>query len=148
MIKFNLPFQQKQNRQSGFSLVEVLIAIAVLSVGMLSVAAMQTSAVRGNARSNNITERSATASNHLEKLLSLPFTHADLAAGSHDPSSDLIDNDGDGTTDEADDDGEASYAVTWTVTDDSSRKKTIDLVIAGTHYGVNKTVALRTVKIR
>ncbi|MCD4718376.1 MAG: prepilin-type N-terminal cleavage/methylation domain-containing protein [Desulfobacula sp.] len=144
----NLKLKQKSSPQNGFSLVEVLIAIAVLSIGLLSIAAMQASAIRGNAKSYNLTQRTTTASNHIEYFLNLPFNDPNLTAGNHDPENDGIDNDGDGNTDEADDDGEFDYSVTWNVTDDTSNKKTITLTLAGTYYGAAKIITINTVKIR
>jgi len=143
-----LKLKQPAKVQGGFSLIEILIAIAVLSIGMLSIAAMQVSAIRGNAKSGNLTQRTTAASNHLEYLLNLPFDDSNLDAGNHDPENDGIDNDGDGTTDEADDDGELLYTVTWNITDDSSSQKTISLTIAGTSYGSSTTITMNTVRIR
>ena len=56
--------------QEGFSLVEILIAVAVFSIGMLAVAAMQTTAMRGNALSGNVT-RAVMGGNHdkVEELI-------------------------------------------------------------------------------
>ncbi|NOX33908.1 MAG: prepilin-type N-terminal cleavage/methylation domain-containing protein [Deltaproteobacteria bacterium] len=138
----------KAKYQDGFGLIEVLIAMAVLSIGLLSIAALQTSAIRGNAKSNNLTERTTAASNHIEYLLNLPFTDPDLTAGAHNPEGDGIDNDGDGVTDEADDDGESGYTVTWNVTDNTSNEKTITLTLTGTDYGLTRTITMNTVRVR
>ena len=45
------------NNERGFTIVEVMVAIAILSVGILGVASMQVSAIRGNHFSDNTTER-------------------------------------------------------------------------------------------
>jgi prepilin-type N-terminal cleavage/methylation domain-containing protein len=69
-----LPEQKKPCRENGFSLMEVMIAIAILSIGMLSVGVMQTAAMRGNATSRSITEASVRASNLIEMLMTLDPT--------------------------------------------------------------------------
>ena len=139
-----------RRHQQGFSLIEILIAVVILSVGMLSIATMQTAALKGNARSNDLTARTTACSNVVERLLALPFTDPDLANGSHNPQSDTIDNDGDGQTDEADEDGESNYTVSWLVTDDPNdpRKKDLQVTLSGGRLGRNTTLIMNTVLIR
>ena len=38
--------------QDGFTLIEVMIAVAVFAIGILSLSVMQTSAINGNASAN------------------------------------------------------------------------------------------------
>jgi type IV pilus assembly protein PilV len=63
---------------SGFTLIEVLIALAIFSIGLLAVASMQVSASLQNRSSVEITEASALASGQMEELMLRPFDHADL----------------------------------------------------------------------
>ena len=56
----------------GFSLIEVLIAMAIFSVGILGVATMQISSVKGNATAGGITDIATAASDKIEELMSLP----------------------------------------------------------------------------
>ncbi len=144
IIKFNKTACSKD----GFSLVEVLIAMAVLSIGLLAIAAMQTSAIKGNATSNNLTLRTTSASNYIENLLNIPFNDARLTAGGHNPENDGVDNDGDGVIDGPGDDGDWGYSITWNVTDDNSNQKTITLTLAGRYYGTARTLVMTTVRIR
>lgn len=62
----------------GFTLIEVLIALAIFSIGMLAVASLQVSASLQNRSSSEITEASAMASDQMEELMLRPFDHADL----------------------------------------------------------------------
>ncbi len=64
--------------EDGFSLVEVLVAIVVLSIGLLGVAAMQLTTIRVNSSSNTLTQATTVAQDQLERLMVLPFNHADL----------------------------------------------------------------------
>jgi prepilin-type N-terminal cleavage/methylation domain-containing protein len=54
--------------QQGFSLVEVLVAILLLTVGILALAKMQTGAVASNAFGNQLTQATFLAQDKLEEL--------------------------------------------------------------------------------
>jgi type IV pilus modification protein PilV len=54
--------------QQGFSLVEVLVAILLLTVGLLALAKMQTGAVASNAFGNQLTQATFLAQDKLEEL--------------------------------------------------------------------------------
>lgn len=53
----------------GFTLIEILIAITILSIGLLAVASMQISAIRGNSFANDLTEGTTLASEKLESII-------------------------------------------------------------------------------
>ena len=57
-----------KHRQSGFSMVEVLVAILLLTVGLLALAKMQTQAVASNNYGNQLTEATFLAQDKLEEL--------------------------------------------------------------------------------
>jgi len=57
-----------KHRQSGFSMVEVLVAILLLTVGLLALAKMQTQAVASNNFGNQLTEATFLAQDKLEEL--------------------------------------------------------------------------------
>jgi prepilin-type N-terminal cleavage/methylation domain-containing protein len=65
--------------EAGFTLIEVLIAMAILSFGMLSLSGMQVVSIRVNMASNRLTEAATLMQDKIEELMSLPFTHASLA---------------------------------------------------------------------
>jgi type IV pilus assembly protein PilV len=104
--------------QTGFSLIEVVIALAVFSIGLLAIFSMQFSAIKTNAVGRGVTENITVATGKVERLMALPYTHADLTAGSHQVAQDAdgIDNNLDGNVDEP---GETGYLrVDWQVQDD------------------------------
>lgn len=72
---------RKIENNAGLSLVEVLIALSVLSIGILAVASLQFSSEFLSRNSADITNASNLASDQMERLLLLPFTHADLTPG-------------------------------------------------------------------
>jgi prepilin-type N-terminal cleavage/methylation domain-containing protein len=65
----------------GYSLIEVIIAIAVLSIGILGVSAMQSRALRSKTFSASISEATRELNQSTaEWLLSLPFDDTNLDA--------------------------------------------------------------------
>ncbi|MEE9121194.1 MAG: prepilin-type N-terminal cleavage/methylation domain-containing protein [Syntrophobacteria bacterium] len=57
-----------KHRQSGFSMVEVMVAILLLTVSLLALAKMQTQAVASNNYGNQLTEATFLAQDKLEEL--------------------------------------------------------------------------------
>lgn len=72
--------------KNGFTLIEVLIAIVILSIGLLGIGQMQLMGIQGNASARGFSEASALGQDKMEELINLPYT--DTA---------LNDTDGDGT---------------------------------------------------
>jgi prepilin-type N-terminal cleavage/methylation domain-containing protein len=70
-------------RNDGFTLLEVIMAVSILTIGLLAVASMQVSAMRGNSMSMEYSESTEQVQDRVEKLLGI-----NLAS--------LIDTDGDG----------------------------------------------------
>ncbi|MFV0438985.1 MAG: prepilin-type N-terminal cleavage/methylation domain-containing protein [Desulfopila sp.] len=59
--------------QQGFTLIEVLVAIGILSIGIFSLMTMQTTSVRGNASANAISEATVIGADEIEKILDEKF---------------------------------------------------------------------------
>jgi len=59
--------------QEGFSLIEVMIAIVILTVGLLSLAQMMVVATNANALAGRMTASAALAKQQLELLKAAPF---------------------------------------------------------------------------
>lgn len=60
-------------KQSGFTLVEVLMSMLILSVALLGLAKISTSVIRSNAFSESYTVATALGQDKLEELMSLDF---------------------------------------------------------------------------
>ena len=60
--------------QSGFTLLEVLIALLIFSVGILGVKSMQLTSIKGNSKANRITAASNVAVDQLETFLALDYS--------------------------------------------------------------------------
>jgi type IV pilus assembly protein PilV len=56
------------NRQQGFSMIEVVIALAIFSIGILAIAQLQFSAVRNNTTGNLATQATMLAEAQIENL--------------------------------------------------------------------------------
>ncbi len=106
------------NRQGGFTLLEVIMAISILTVGLLAVGAMQVSAIYGNSLAGRMTEATSMAEEKLEELLSLEYTltstNADLEEGEHSGGTD------------------AGYTTTWTVVNNSPVPNTKEITVTVT----------------
>ncbi len=76
----------KTKEEKGFTLLEVLVAIVLLTFGLLGVAAMQAMAIKGNAFAGGVTEATTLAGDRMEYLMTLPYDDLDVE-----------DTDGDGT---------------------------------------------------
>ena len=66
-------YSAKRNQEQGFTLIEILFAVAVLAFGLLAVSSLQGSAIRGNLMALDRTEAVAWAQNQMEALMALPF---------------------------------------------------------------------------
>ena len=64
--------------EKGFTLLEVIVAISILTVGLLAVASMQLSAIRGNAFAEGVTEATSLAVDRMEYLMALDYGDADV----------------------------------------------------------------------
>ncbi len=84
---------KKLKEDRGFTLLEVIIAISILTFGILAVGAMQGAALRGNNFAYGRTSASTLAQDALEELMAQPY--ANMVSGSR-------------TQD--------NYTVNWTVT--------------------------------
>lgn len=67
--------------QAGFTLVEALVAMVILSFGLIAVTNLMLVAATSNGVANQSTAATAAASQRLEQLKALAFTDPGLAAG-------------------------------------------------------------------
>ncbi len=72
------------SKRNGFSLIEVLIALVLLTVGLLALGGMQIVSIKGNSFSRGVTQATVLAQDKLEELRELPFADSSLSIGRHD----------------------------------------------------------------
>ena len=77
----------RRNGQDGFTLVELMIAMAILGMGMMAAVSMHFGTARNNTNSDIITQATMLARTQLETLKSLNIT--DLVSGGPFPSTDV-----------------------------------------------------------
>ncbi len=87
MIKYK-KMQGERDSEAGFTLLEVIAAVSILTVGLLAVASMQTAAIQGNDRAYRVTEGATWAQNRIETLMALPYDDPllDNGTGRADPT--------------------------------------------------------------
>ena len=69
------------NKNRGFSLIEVMIAMAIFSIGVLAVGSMQLSTTKNNTTGNIMTEATMLARQKIEELKNLDRSALDTADG-------------------------------------------------------------------
>lgn len=67
--KGSIPFQ----KEKGFTLIEIMITIAIFSIGFLAVGSMQIAAINANAKSRMRTEATALATAKVEEFLNTDY---------------------------------------------------------------------------
>ena len=147
------------SNEKGFTLLEILIAITILSVGLLALAEMTVYVIRSNTIGNKITKATVLAEDKLEQLRNLGYSDTQLSNGgdNNDVSTDIHSGAPSFplfTSPDHTDTCDSSCSVTisqtpqrvWNVADDTpaSGMKTVT-VIVGWKDSINHFVALSTI---
>ena len=106
------------SNQKGFTLLELLIALAILSVGLLGLAGLHIAAIKGNVSGFKFSAASAVAQQRLEELKALDAASAALSSGTHNDGNVLVQN--------------ITYNRSYTVTDNSPVRGTSTLTFTVT----------------
>ena len=72
---------QGRRRSGGFTLVEVMIVIGILSFGLLALSTMQIKAMHGSDRGRHATNAAAVAESRMEQLQQAPWTDIAVTGG-------------------------------------------------------------------
>jgi type IV pilus assembly protein PilV len=75
--KFPLMRRLHNNNNSGFTLMEVLVAMLILTVGLLGMAALITGIINSNKLSNRISTATVLAQDKMEEIKSDGYSNAD-----------------------------------------------------------------------
>ena len=68
-------YPPKRSGQDGFTLIEVLIAIVILSAGLLGMASLTIGIIRGNKLSNDLTMATTLAQDKMEEIRSYAYAN-------------------------------------------------------------------------
>jgi type IV pilus modification protein PilV len=134
-----LPSHQKilsgmSHSERGFTLLEVLVTIVILTIGLLGTAGLTTGVIRGNAYSKNITSATAIAQAQLDAAKSYGYTN--VTTTNFPSSATTVNMSGN------------SFTRTTTITNDSpaSNMKTIAVQVAWNESGgTSRTITLSTI---
>jgi type IV pilus assembly protein PilV len=74
--------QPRLASNEGFTLVEILIALVILSIGLTALAGIQVSAIKGNAFSKRMTTAVSIADQTIEQLKNTPYNNIQSQATS------------------------------------------------------------------
>lgn len=118
---------QRFKPEKGFTLIEILIAITILSVGMLALASLQASGIRVNATANRMTTRATWAQDRIEKLMAIPYSDPWLEVAGNSGGLDSGGNTHSITSD--------NYTISWVVANDNPVANTKLITVTVTGYG-------------
>lgn len=116
----------------GFTLIEAVISLGVLSIGILALFAMQTLSIRGNASASRITTLATWGSDEIEQRV-LTATDKQIETFTQDPL-DLP--------------GNKDYSIQKTRTEDSPVENVTTIDVAITNKLDGKRVTLRYLKTK
>lgn len=127
------------HNSNGFTILEVMIAMAIFAIGILGVVKLQVSATLGNTTSRTMSEATGAVAGNIEKLLNDSYDDtADIPAGTPFP---FVSESG------------VTYNITRTVkviklnsSSDTYNVKQINTQVQWSDKGQNKTFSVNTYK--
>lgn len=144
----------------GFTLIEVMVALGVFSIGFVAFLMMATTSIRGNANASRISTAGNWAGDRLEELLRMPYDSG--TNGQDDDGDGVVDNpeeqfDTDsaitnldrvgGAADYSINSPDTNYTISWNVAQDEPgpNMKTVRVIIQNRMLGSD--LAFTTIKI-
>jgi type IV pilus assembly protein PilV len=141
-MDINTQRKNMMKERSGFTLIEVMIALTILAVGLLALATMQIVSIRSNAFSTEMTYATMLAQDRLEQLRNTPYESIPPTSGT--PDTEVVD-----ATETS---KGMPYTIERTVDDNTpaTDMKRITLVVlwTGAPAGPDKTSGQTTVQFR
>jgi type IV pilus assembly protein PilV len=114
-------------QKSGFTLMEVLVAMLLLTIGLLGVANLTIGVIKGNSYSKNVTTATVVAQQQIEQAQRIGYTNANSVAGTATVAM-----------------GGTSFTRTTTVTNSSPAAKMKTVTVSAAWNPGNNSVSLNT----
>lgn len=129
---------------NGFTLVEVMIALAVLSIGIVGMMLMQGSGIRGNSTANTVTTGATLVGDRIEQIFAMDYD--DLSDGDNDGTGGL--DDVSAATADGNDTSDPDYDVFWNVVEDMPMPYTkfIRVIVTRVERGQTRAISYNYVK--
>jgi len=127
----------------GFTILEVMIVIGILTFGLLSLSAMQIEAMHGSDRGRHATNAAAIAENKMEQLQQDPWASIPVTGGFvADPTAQNVIQLDSGSS------AERAYNVSYQITDvQATFTRAIDVRVTWTEEdGENRSVTLSSIR--
>ena len=122
--------------KTGFTLLEVLIAISIFTVAILALATLQVNAIRRNRLGNEVTQATSLAQMQIEALKRADIDSAALAPGDYDdPNNPIDETEAHGGT----------FTRSWDIADNSAYSRIVTVTVRWIKGGNSHLVALSTV---
>ena len=130
--------QKPEPAQDGFTLIEVMVALAIMSIGVLSIGIAQLSALRLSSMSNRLSQAMYLAEEQMEIFRSMPWgpTFSAAVVDFPDPQGPITPVQGDS----------AQFSRSWTLTPNAPPHGLTEITITvvwNNSTGVRQTAALR-----
>jgi Tfp pilus assembly protein PilV len=117
-------------KERGFMLVELMIALLVLTIGILGMMSMQVKGIQTNSSARRITQSAVIGADHFEKLMGLPYDTAESEDDLLAPDSNHTRVDG-------------RYTIEWTVSSINTpirNVKTINVTVSTQEAGQERSI--------
>lgn len=136
--------------ENGFTLLEALIAIALLSVGLLALARLQIEAVQGNAFAFDMTEATNCAAATIDDFMNSDFDDTRFGDTDNNGTAGLTAEGGaaDYSDTCANENSSVNYTMYWNVAEDEpiTGLKTINVIVKWRMKSLDKTASFRFVR--
>lgn len=120
--------------ESGFTLIEAVLAMGLFAVGLLALAALQIHFAEGNARSRQITRAADIVANKIEELSGITDPEAPALDPAGNPHGETVRS------------YPIDYFISWEVTGNGDRTRTIDFTAAWSTGERPREITIRWIK--